>query len=178
MLNQGITDLDERIRPLAKAHPDYPIFDSQPGAGEVMVPRLIAAFGTHRDRFSNASQVQNFSGIAPVTETKRPQRVDAHALGLLEVHPADVSRMGRPLYPTVRVGLVPITASNSTRRTATMPLPLLGRQVDPDRIPMLGQPYALQRAGLLRRPAAARLALGIGDGQGHRLMTSRRAFFS
>ncbi len=104
MLNQGFTDLDERIRPLAKAHPDYPIFDSQPGAGEVMVPRLIAAFGTHRDRFSNASQVQNFSGIAPVTETKRPQRVDAHALGLLEVPPADVPRMGRPLYPTVRVG--------------------------------------------------------------------------
>jgi transposase len=69
VLNQGIADLDERIRPLAKAHPDYPIFDSLPGAGEVMVPRLIAAFGTNRDRFSNASQVQNFSGIAPVTET-------------------------------------------------------------------------------------------------------------
>ena len=69
VLNQGITDLDERIRPLAKAHPDYPIFDSLPGAGEVMVPRLIAAFGTKRERFSNASQVQNFSGIAPVKET-------------------------------------------------------------------------------------------------------------
>jgi hypothetical protein len=53
---------------LAKAHPDYPIFDSLPSAGEVRVPRLIAAFGTNRDRFSNASHVQNFSGIPPVTE--------------------------------------------------------------------------------------------------------------
>jgi transposase len=68
VLNQAIADLDERIRPLTKAHPDYLLFDSLPGAGEVMVPRLIAAFGTQRDRFSNASQVQNFSGIAPVKE--------------------------------------------------------------------------------------------------------------
>lgn len=68
MLNRVIADLDERIRPLAKAHPDYPIFDSLPGAGEVTVPRLIAAFGTQRARFSNASQVQNYTGIAPVKE--------------------------------------------------------------------------------------------------------------
>lgn len=33
------------------------------------MPRLIAAFGTKRERFSNASQVQNFSGIAPVRES-------------------------------------------------------------------------------------------------------------
>lgn len=69
VLNKAVADLDERIRPLANAHPDYPVFDSLPGAGEIMVPRLIAAFGTKRDRFSNASQVQNFSGIAPVKES-------------------------------------------------------------------------------------------------------------
>ena len=32
-----------------------------------MVPRLIAAFGTQRDRFATASQMQCYSGIAPVT---------------------------------------------------------------------------------------------------------------
>ena len=68
ILSQAITDLDERIQPIAQAHPDHALFDSLPGAGEVMVPRLIAAFGTQRERFSSASQVQSFSGIAPVKE--------------------------------------------------------------------------------------------------------------
>jgi len=67
-LCQAIADLDERILPIAQAHPDYTLFDSLPGAGEVMVPRLIAAFGTKRERFSDASQVQSFTGIAPVKE--------------------------------------------------------------------------------------------------------------
>jgi transposase len=68
ILCQAIADLDERIEPIAQAHPDYALFDSFPGAGEVLVPRLIAAFGTYRDRFSDAGHVQSFSGIAPVTE--------------------------------------------------------------------------------------------------------------
>jgi transposase len=51
-----------------RLQPDYALFDSLPGAGEVMVPRLIAAFGTKRERFSSANQVQSFSGIAPVKE--------------------------------------------------------------------------------------------------------------
>lgn len=68
ILAEAIADLDERIELLTRAHPDYAIFDSLPGAGAVMVPRLIAAFGTKRDRFSNAGDVQSFSGIAPVRE--------------------------------------------------------------------------------------------------------------
>ena len=67
-LCQAIADLDERIKPIAQTHPDYTLFDSLPGAGEVMVPRLIAAFGTKRERFSDAGQVQSFTGIAPVKE--------------------------------------------------------------------------------------------------------------
>ena len=67
-LCQAIADLDERIEPISHAHPDFTLFDSLPGAGAVMVPRLIAAFGTKRERFSDASQVQSFTGIAPVKE--------------------------------------------------------------------------------------------------------------
>ena len=33
-----------------------------------MVPRLIVAFGARRKRFEAASEVQNLSGISPVTE--------------------------------------------------------------------------------------------------------------
>ena len=33
------------------------------------MPRLIVAFGTRRDRYQNAYEVQCYSGIAPVTES-------------------------------------------------------------------------------------------------------------
>jgi transposase len=67
-LREGIADLDERIEEAAAAHPDFFIFDSLPGAGAVLAPRLLAAFGSQRDRYGNADEVQTFSGIAPVME--------------------------------------------------------------------------------------------------------------
>ena len=33
-----------------------------------MAPRLLAAFGSQRERYQNAAEVQTLSGIAPVTE--------------------------------------------------------------------------------------------------------------
>jgi hypothetical protein len=33
------------------SHPDFAIFESLPGAGEALIPRLIAALGTQRHRF-------------------------------------------------------------------------------------------------------------------------------
>ena len=49
-LVQGVADLDEKIEEAAAAHPDFFIFDSLPGAGAVMAPRLLAAFGSQRER--------------------------------------------------------------------------------------------------------------------------------
>ena len=72
-LNQSIQEYDRQIDQLAKAHPDFAIFDSLPGAGKVLVPRLIAAFGTQRDRYQQAAQIQQYSGIAPVTEASGQQ---------------------------------------------------------------------------------------------------------
>ena len=72
-LNESIREYDRQIEQLAKAHPDFAIFDSLPGAGEVLVPRLIAAFGTQRDRYANAVEIQQYTGIAPVTEASGPQ---------------------------------------------------------------------------------------------------------
>src|ERR1019366_6572738 len=51
-----------------EAHPDFAIFDSLPGAGPVLAPRLLAAFGSQRDRYQSAADLQTFCGIAPVTE--------------------------------------------------------------------------------------------------------------
>src|ERR1700724_1594096 len=64
---KGIADLDEKIEEAAAAHPDFFIFESLPGAGAVIAPRLLAAFGSQRERYGNAGGVQKYSGIAPVT---------------------------------------------------------------------------------------------------------------
>jgi transposase len=65
-LRQSIAELDRQIERAAAAHPDYAIFRSFPGAGVVLAPRLLAAFGSQRDRYSSAAEIQQFSGIAPV----------------------------------------------------------------------------------------------------------------
>jgi transposase len=72
-LSHSIQEYDRQIKELAQAHPDFAIFDSLPGAGEALVPRLIAAFGTQRDRYQNAAEIQQYSGIAPVTEASGQQ---------------------------------------------------------------------------------------------------------
>jgi transposase len=63
-----IRQFDEAIAQLVPTLPDYSLFASLPGAGLVFTPRLLAAFGEDRDRFNNAAEVQQYCGVAPVTE--------------------------------------------------------------------------------------------------------------
>jgi hypothetical protein len=67
-LLEGIAALDGKITEAAEAHPDFFIFQSFPGAGAALAPRLLAALGSQRDRYASAEEVQKCSGIAPVTE--------------------------------------------------------------------------------------------------------------
>ena len=67
-LRSQIAVFEQRIEELVASHPDGALFASLPGAGAALVPRLIVAFGTHRDRYQSAYQVQCYSGIAPVKE--------------------------------------------------------------------------------------------------------------
>jgi transposase len=64
----SIKELDKQIAELFATHDDQPIFSSFPGAGAALAPRLLAAFGANRERFSAAQDMQQFSGISPVME--------------------------------------------------------------------------------------------------------------
>jgi transposase len=64
-LRPQIADLQTRIQELVAEHPDAAIFASFPGAGTATVPRLIAAFGTRREAYSNVGDLHCLSGIAP-----------------------------------------------------------------------------------------------------------------
>ncbi len=66
---QSIETFDIQIEAAVAGHEDAPLFQSLPGAGAALVPRLIAAFGSDRDRYESAEQIQTYSGIAPVTKT-------------------------------------------------------------------------------------------------------------
>jgi transposase len=65
---EGAARLELEIQQRFAQHPDQAIFDSLPGAGKALAPRLLVAFGTDRSRFSSAQEVQQMAGIAPVTE--------------------------------------------------------------------------------------------------------------
>jgi transposase len=67
-LRPFIAQHEEQIQQLFASHPDAALFESLPGAGAVLAPRLLAAMGTDRNRFPDALSVSCYSGIAPVTE--------------------------------------------------------------------------------------------------------------
>jgi transposase len=67
-LRTHIAELDKQIAEVFGAHPDSALFDSPPGAGPAMAPRLLVAFGSDRERFVVAGEIQSYSGIGPVTE--------------------------------------------------------------------------------------------------------------
>ena len=72
-LNRAIKSYDHRIDRLFKAHPDRCIFESFPGAGPQLGPRLLTAFGTDRTRYTLAMEAADYFGISPVIERSGKQ---------------------------------------------------------------------------------------------------------
>ena len=67
-LIQAIKTFDQEIESLFDTMEDANLFQSLPGAGQWLGPRLLVAFGEDRNRFDHAGQIQSYVGIAPVTE--------------------------------------------------------------------------------------------------------------
>ncbi len=65
---QAIARFDAEIEAVTRKLPDYPLFRALPGAGPAFAPRLLAAFGEQRERYTCAAELQKYAGIAPVTE--------------------------------------------------------------------------------------------------------------
>lgn len=73
-LLDAIAKLDQAIKQRFQACTDRQIFESLPGAGPVFAPRLLAAFGENRERYSRADEIQRYAGIAPVLERSGKQQ--------------------------------------------------------------------------------------------------------
>jgi transposase len=65
---QAIDRFDAEITEVAKRLPDYALFAALPGAGSILAPRLLVAFGEQRERYASAAQLQQYAGVAPVLE--------------------------------------------------------------------------------------------------------------
>jgi transposase len=68
LLTEAIEQYNEKIAALFAQHDDSTLFGSFPGAGPALAPRLLSAFGSNRNRFELAAEIQQLYGIAPVTE--------------------------------------------------------------------------------------------------------------
>lgn len=69
----AIERFDGIIAERAQSHRDFTLFETLPGAGPVLAPRLLVAFGEQRERYSSADELQKYAGIAPVMERSGKQ---------------------------------------------------------------------------------------------------------
>ena len=68
LVQRCVTEFDRQIAAAYAGHPDHVVFASLPGAGPVLGPRLLASMGAQRERFGAAIDLQQYTGIAPVTK--------------------------------------------------------------------------------------------------------------
>lgn len=74
VFQKHVPQLDEAIAQAFKAHPEAYLYRELPGAGRQMAPRLCAAFGTDRQRYPSAADLQKYAGVAPVLERSGNQQ--------------------------------------------------------------------------------------------------------
>ncbi len=67
-LRTALKEYDSSIEHLFAQHQDATIWQSFPGAGPTLAPRLCCAFGSERSRYQSVLAIQQYSGIAPVQE--------------------------------------------------------------------------------------------------------------
>jgi hypothetical protein len=70
----AIKAYDRTIARVFAAHEDHALFDSLPGAGPTLAPRLLATLGSQRDRLPARHHLHQCSGIAPVTKQSGNKR--------------------------------------------------------------------------------------------------------
>jgi transposase len=161
-LRQGIDKLEKQIGQAARAHPDFPIFDSFPGAGPALAPRLLAAFGSLRDRYAVASDVQKFSGIAPVMERSGKSEWVHFRRACPKFLRQTFHEWAGHSIAFCEWARVYYDQQKTRRQRPPRGGPVVGFQVDPHRLPLLAGPRPLRRCPLCSEPSSPWFATGCG----------------
>ena len=117
----AISAYDKQIDELARAHPDYALVKSFPGAGPAMAPRLIAAMGSQRERYQSADRNPTIQRHCSCGRQQRQAVLGPLALGMPEVPTPDLSRVGAPLYRTLRLGTRILRSSSEPKANVVIP---------------------------------------------------------
>lgn len=133
----GVQEADRLIEQAASAHPDFFLFDNLPGAGAVMAPRLLAAFGSQRERYNHASEMQSFSGIAAVRGQSGRTAWTHFRSGCPKFLRPDFSRMGRSFSSSLCLGAGLLPAATGPREIPPHCGSSSGFQVDPHPLSLL-----------------------------------------
>jgi hypothetical protein len=120
VLAEHITEFETAIEEAFAEHPEKSFFRELPGAGPVMAPRLLAAFGTARDLFPDPGSMQRYFGVAPSLR-KAADAAGSIGVGMRPSFCVKLSSSG-PAKPWSSVpGLRPTTNSSGTNARATTP---------------------------------------------------------
>ena len=146
--------------------PTTALFEGLPGAGPHLAPRLLAAFGEHRERFQGADELQKYSGIAPVTERSgKKSWVHWRWQCPTFLRQTFVEWAGQTINKSFWAGAYyrPATREGQylpSRRAS------VGVQVDPHPLPLLADPDPLRRDQIPQRPEKTRLFATEQPGSG------------
>jgi hypothetical protein len=114
----GITSFDRQIEASYEQHPDKEVFNSLPGAGPVLAPRLLAAFGADRERYQSAGEIQCFSGIAPVIKRSGKTKFVHRRLACPVVRPPELPRIRQEFNHLVALGAGLLRSTAASRQQA------------------------------------------------------------
>jgi transposase len=77
-LSGALKEYEAKIEHLFAQSSDASIWESFPGAGPTLAPRLACAFGSQRSRYQSATAIQQYSGVAPVVEKSGKNQLWVH----------------------------------------------------------------------------------------------------
>jgi transposase len=74
-INSAVAEFETELKELYDDHPDQGIFNSFPGSGEALSPRLLSAWGSDRSRYDSSDSMQKYSGTAPITKASGKSKI-------------------------------------------------------------------------------------------------------
>ena len=74
LLRPQIAEVDAALASAFANYPEAALFQSLPGAGPALAPRLSVLFGRDRARWTSAAEMQTYFGIAPVVQKSGQQK--------------------------------------------------------------------------------------------------------
>ena len=117
-LLKAIEQFEHHIAERFQRHPDRGLFESFPGAGAAVAPRLLVALGVDRQRWQAAEEIQRLSGIAPSHRAERPKPLGPLAVRLSEISETDLSGICELVRQMVSLGQGLLSETTRSRKPA------------------------------------------------------------